>query len=564
MVKKIIETDLRRILESLGYQPADSLLYISKDAQFGDYSTNVPLQLAKLQSKNSKQSPLVIANEITEKLKSSDSAQDHCSEIKVAGAGFINFFIKDQFLIKNLDTLSHIDKIAKPRNILVEYAQPNTHKLFHLGHLRNIVLGESICRILESQGEKVFRANYQGDIGLHVAKALWAITQSMPIPEELGVEKKADFLGNAYVTGAQAYEQDPRIKGEIDHINNNLYQKDPKVMNLWQETRSWSLDYFESIYKRLGVKFDKLFFESEAESLGKKLVEKNLHKVFQIDQKAVIFPGQKYGLHTRVFITKAGNPTYEAKDLGLAQIEYNTFPFDLAIHVVASEQSDYFKVVFKALEMIDPRFSKKQYHLSYGMVNLKTGKMSSRQGEVVTADWLFAEVKRCVMELMKQNRLDSSQDVVEKVSIGAIKFSLLKFSTETDMSFDIDRSIAIQGDSGPYVQYAYARIKSVLGHAGTDLATKGVPLRGLETEERQVLRQLMYFSEIVEEAGAKYSPNLIASYLLDLSKFFNLFYQTHRILQSEKKKFRLQLSEATGEVIHKGLMLLGIEAPERM
>ena len=288
----------------------------------------------------------------------------------------------------------------------------------------------------------------------------------------------------------------------------------------------------------------------------------NLGKVFEENEGAIIFPGEKYGLHNRVFITSAGHATYEGKEMGLAALEYDSFNYDKSIHVVASEQEGYFQVVIKAIELVFPHLKDKKYHLSYGVVDLKEGKMSSRLGNVVTVDDLYHLVCEKVREVMKQNRLEVDQEVVKKVAIGAIKFSYLKYSPEPNIIFDLEKSVSLQGDSGPYLQYTYARIKSVLKKS-----SPGEILYGkvqLEYQEREILRQLMYFQEIVEQVSSSYHPNQLASYLVELSKLYNLFYQENRIIGSEKMSFRLKLSSEVGEVLKKGLYLLGIESVDRM
>ena len=563
--QKIIN-DLKTAIKTLGFGETKIQLSIPETIEFGDYSTNIALQLSKQEGKKTYHSPHEIASDIVEKL----NHPEYLERVETAGPGFIYFYIKDSYLIKNLEGIKSrkVSPHAQKR-MLVEYAHPNTHKAFHIGHLRNIILGESLARLLEDYGHDIFRANYQGDIGLHVAKAIWGI-KKLGVPEEsLGVKEKAEFLGRAYATGAQAYEAEEEAKQEIVEINKALYRKDPEIIEIWKTTRQWSLDYFDLIYKRLGSKFDRLFFESETESLGKEIVQKHLGRVFEEDQGAIIFPGKKYGLHNRVFITSAGNPTYEAKDMGLGFIEIDTFPFDLAIHVVASEQAGYFQVIFKALELIDPKFTGKEVHLSYGMVNLISGKMSSRTGQVITAEGLIESVKSKVAEVMKESRLDAPDEVVEKVAIGAIKFSMLKYSPSSDIAFDIEQSVSLQGDSGPYLQYTYARTRSVLRNV-RGLKIEDSTLRmedreiDLDPEERAVLRLLEYFPLIVEKSAIELSPTALTEYLLELSRAFNVFYQNCPILKSDKAVLRVQLTKVVGDTIEKGLYLLGIEAPERM
>lgn len=570
MLKQQLIESLKTTVKELGYQTSDIVCDIPKNPLFGDYTTNIALQLAKLEGKKGKQSPIEIANEIVTSVKSHESNMQYLGKIEVAGNGFINFFIKDEVLIKNTDGLDLLKSTVGPHKVLVEYGHVNPLKEVHIGHLRTFILGESLCRVFESLGMEVFRANYQGDIGLHIAKAIWGMSKArvlrtlkkMDSPTaKLTHEEKAKFLGQAYAKGNVSYDEDPNAKKEIDKINFQLYQKDPAIKEVYQLAIDWSLEYFQPIYELLGVKYDRCFFESEVFENGRKLIMDNIGKVFVKNDGAIIYPGEKEGLHNRVFITSAGNPTYEGKEVGLAQLEYDTFNYDKSIHVVASEQEGYFQVVIKAIEAIFPYLRGKKEHLSYGVVDLKEGKMSSRTGNVITVDDLYHVVSEKVREVIKNSRLEVDQDTVRKVALGAIKFSYLKFSPRPNIVFDLEQSVSLDGDSGPYLQYTYARIQSVLKNSKKDMEFNEIKL---EKAERALLRQLTYFQEIVESVAESYHPNLLASYLMDLARLYNLFYAECRIIGSEKEEFRLKISSEVAKVLKKGLYLLGVEAPERM
>lgn len=559
MLKQKILQDLKKAVEDLGYKSTDILLSIPKNPIFGDYTTNVALQLAKIKPPNSKQSAKVIASEILQKW----GKPTYLDKVEIAGEGFINFFIKDEELVKNADSLDILRKTKSPKKILVEFGHVNPLKEVHIGHLRTFILGESLCRIFEILGHEVFRANYQGDIGLHIAKAIWGIKRLGLPSKELNLEEKAKFLGQAYAQGNTAYDENPEAKKDIDQINTKLYQKDPQLKEIYDLARSWSLEYFEPIYELLGIKYDRCFFESEVFESGKKIVMENLGKTFKENEGAIIFPGEEYGLHNRVFITSAGNSTYEAKEIGLAELEYDSFNYQNSIHVVACEQEGYFQVVIKAIELVFPYLKGKKHHLSYGVVDLKEGKMSSRTGNVVTVNDLFEVVCEKVRELIKASRIKIDQELVKQVALGAIKFSYLKFSPRPNIIFDLEESVSLDGDSGPYLQYTHARIQSVMKNSklGMEFEYEGLKL---ESIERAILRQLVFFQETVEEVATSYHPNILATYLIELSKLYNLFYQQCRIIGSEKEAFRLKLSSEVGKVLKTGLHLLGIEAPERM
>jgi arginyl-tRNA synthetase len=323
------------------------------------------------------------------------------------------------------------------------------------------------------------------------------------------------------------------------------------------------LEYYDTFYSRFTTKFNKLYFESEVAEEGKKIVRQNIGQVFNESEGAVIFKGEKYGLHTRVFITSDGNTTYEGKDMALAYKQFADFPFDLNIHVVANEQTGYFQVVIKALELVDPKFKGREYHLPMGMVNLVGRKISSRTGDILTVDGLLEEVK----ELLP---VKSSEEINEAVAIGAVKYSVLKAQPTLNVAFDIKQSVNLEGNSGPYLQYTYARTKSVISKAGPSVMPKSCHLQvsyTINKEELHILRYLYRFPEAVEEAAKRYGPNLICNYLYELAQRFNTFYNQHSILSADNKdskEFRLILTAVVSQIIKNGLILLGIEALEKM
>lgn len=577
MLKIRLEEDLKKLVDELGFQVGDVVCNIPKNSSFGDYTTNLALQLANQQGVFDKQSPIDIAKKISVAIAKKIEELEYIQKVEIAGPGFINIYLKESSLMDSLEKVCDYSYLVNPKldtngdrkKILVEFGHPNTHKEFHIGHMRDIIIGESISRILEGVGNKVFRVNYQGDIGLHVAKALWGLEKvKMQNAKVKSLQQKAHFLGQAYAAGSKAYEEDEKAKADVLEINNRIYQRDPKIIKLWEKTRKWSLDYYDQIYKVMGVSFDRLFFESEVEALGKQLVLENLGKVFEEDQGAIIFRGELHGLHNRVFVTSAGHPTYEGKEVGLAKIEYEEFNYDKSIHVVANEQDGYFQVAFRAIELVFPHLIGKKYHLSYGFVDLKEGKMSSRTGQVVTFDWLFSEIKNRVEKIMKSASErglgnEEREQIIDMVSIGAIKFTILKFAPSTNISFDLEKSVALEGDSGPYIQYTYARAKSVLRNANYDYQPTEIEAT-LEKEERDLLRSIEHFTSFIEESALSLHPNILCGYLLDIGKLFNLFYQKHSIIKGEKSEFRLALTCAVAVILKQGLYLLGIDSPERM
>lgn len=529
--------------------------------EFGDFSSNIALRAG---NKN----PRAYAQEIIEKLQKDRQLAKVVEKIEAAGAGFINFWLKKEYLTDNLKSITDLgdqygmSKDSTAKKIMVEFAHPNTHKPFHIGHLRNITTGEAISRLLISQGGEVIRVNYQGDVGLHIAKAIRGI-EKLGFADPKDVKARAEFLGKAYVTGNQAYEEGGEEKEKIHKINEELYSKTNQELNkLYELTRRWSLDYLDTIYQRVSTKFDRLYFESEVAQEGKNKAESGLKEgILEKSDGAVIFPGEKYGLHSRVFITSLGVPTYEAKDLGLALIQFGEYNPDVILHIVGPEQSEYFKVIFKALELIEPETKGREVHIPYGWVKLKKGKMSSRSGNVVLGDWLLDEVKDRIIEKHK-----TGNDIAEQIAVGAVKYSFLKCGLTQEIAFDIDESISVEGNSGPYLQYTVARINSVVtkqiaNDVKSDLSGQNSKLN---QEEILILRALSRFFEVVTLSAKTYSPNLLCNYLYDLASKFNTFYNKHKIIGGESEDFKLLLTESTGQVLKNGLNLLGIQTPEKM
>ena len=452
---------------------------------------------------------------------------------------------------------------------MIEFAHPNTHKSFHIGHLRNIITGEAIARILINAGAKVIRANYQGDVGMHIAKCLYGVRKlesEFKSVKNKPITDKVTFLSQAYVFGSKAYEEDESKQAEIKQINQQIYQKAGSLKSIYNLTRKWSLTYFDLIYERLDVKFDRLYFESEVFKRGKEIVLSQLEKgTFKKSQAAIIFPGEKYGLHSRVFITQEGTATYEAKDLALAELQFKEYQPEEIIHVVAPEQTDYFKVVFKALEFILPASKDKEKHLQYGWVRLKKGKMSSRLGNVVEARWLLDEIKKALAGLVS-DEIKLSADTPEKISQAAVKYAFLKTELKTTINFDIKESISLSGDSGPYLLYTYARIKSIFRKLGKRIKKQTADWSNLNGPEKQLILQLALFPEICQQAARNLEPGEVSKYLFDLTQKFNHYYHLTPILKSEPgvREARLALSKATLQVIENGLYLLGIKTVDKM
>ena len=569
MICDILENSIKTALWSLkvdGKNPTINLEH-PEELTHGDYSSNIAMILAKQVSQNPRELAEKIVEEILER------KPEEVSKVEVAGPGFINFYLSTNFLVsQSKEILNEGEKFGLNKNLkgektVVEYTDPNPFKEFHIGHLMSNAIGESISRIVEANGAKVMRACYQGDVGLHVAKTIWAIRQ---VDGDLKKIMTAEELGRAYKNGSIAYELGEKAKKEIIEINRKIYDRSDKGINkIYDNGIKISLKYFEDIYKILGTKFDNYFLESKTGPFGKEIVEKNIGKVFEKSEGAVIFKGENYGLHTRVFINKEGLPTYEAKELGLAKVKYDKTKYDKSIVVTGNEINEYFKVLLKAMSLIYPELALKTKHVSHGMLRLPEGKMSSRTGDVIGANYLIDKIKAEVAEKIVDREMPDSEkkNITEKVAVGALKYSILKQVNGKDIIFDFDKSISFEGDSGPYLQYSYARARSILRKASEENIKKVDWKKILHEKEENNLEKMLYrFPEVVERAGREYSPHYIATYLIELASTFNGFYAMGKIVDKAdiKSSYKVALTEAFSIVLKNGLNLLGIQAPEKM
>lgn len=567
-----IKTALQIALKSLGMSLAEITLEHPADAEHGDFATNVALTLAK----QAKSNPRELASKIVEiLLQTKIHAVD---KIEIAGPGFINFYLSKRFftteieaIIKKGDSYGYSNE-WRGRKVLVEYTDPNPFKEFHIGHLMSNAIGESIARLIGSQGAKVRRMCYQGDFGMHVAKTMWALLKhesEMP-NKRAPLSIRAAFLGMAYVLGSKAYEEDLTAKAEIEALNKKIFEgKDRKLMKLYKIGRKWSLLNFEEIYKKLGTKFDYYYLESEVAHDGVALVEEFLQKgIFEKSEGAIVFKGEKHDpkLHTRVFINSQGIPTYEAKELGLNTKKWKKVRADKSIIVTANEQADYFRVVLKALELIEPEARKVTEHVSHGMLRFASGKMSSRTGNVITGESLIKSIEAMVMEKLAERDMDAKQkaETAEIIAVAAIKYSILKQVTSSDIIYDVDKSISFEGDSGPYLLYTAVRAQSVLEKAKKEKIKPAVVNKDEITNT--LMRHLSRFGEVVSRSAEEKAPHYIATYLIELSSMFNAWYANTQIVNKEdvESSQKVALTQAVRIVLENGLKLLGMKVPEKM
>ncbi|MDA8611499.1 arginine--tRNA ligase, partial [Candidatus Pacebacteria bacterium] len=481
-MKEILENEIRGILTGLGLEEVPFVVEHPSDFSNGDYSTNVAMLAAKSQGKNPKE----VAEQISKALGS--VSLDDIDKVEVAGPGFINIYLSKKFFetavreVINQGSNYGLNERLEKQKTIIEFTDPNPFKKFHIGHMMSNSIGEALCRISEWNGADVKRMVYQGDIGLHIAKAVWGMVQNraaFPHDEDSN-DVKVRFLSNAYAFGAKEYESDERAKKEIIVTNKMLFEKSNHELNIYYEKgRKWSLEEFEKIYKRLGTKFDFQILESEMAELAKSTVMDGLEKnIFEESDGAIVYKGEKVGLHTRVFINSNGLPVYEAKELALASAKEKLYPYEKSIIVTGNEIAEYFKVVMAAMKETFPEKQAKTTHLPHGMLRLPSGKMSSRTGSVIAAEDLIDDVRDRVIEKMSNSEKsqefsnEEKKNIAEDVAVAAIKYSILKQAPGRDIIFDIDKSLSFEGDSGPYLQYTAIRSKSILEKADAE----GVPV----------------------------------------------------------------------------------------
>jgi arginyl-tRNA synthetase len=522
------------------------------DEQFGDFATNVAMQLGGRLHKN----PREIAVALASKLHN----QPGIADVQIAGPGFINIRLTDSALLaqihstENISVSENVKVKIDAQEILVEFGDPNPFKEMHIGHLYSYIVGDSISNLLESSGAMVQRLSYHGDVGRHVARALWGMKKE---GAKIGfVNSDKTNIGHYYTLGAQADESDEQAKREIDKINQAIYNQSDPTDGLYEWGREFSFKHFDKVLKELGIKTDKRYLESESTPAGLETVRKHIGKVFKESEGAVIFEGEKVGLHTRVFITSKGLPTYEAKDLGLVELKSKDYPNAArSIIITANEQTEYFKVMLAALKEFDEQLANKTKHIAHGFLSLSTGKMSSRTGNIYSAQDLLDGVRSEV------ERKYPDTDVKDIVYLAAVKYSMLKHRLGQDIVVDVKESVSLEGNSGPYLQYAHARARNIMAKAGE---VKDAYSTDLDDNERSLARKLSEYPEAVEKATNELLPHHVATYLYELSQVFNRFYEKSRVIGDEREAIRLKLVEKYADRLKEGLELLGIIAPDKM
>lgn len=526
------------------------------DEQFGDYATNVALKLAGQLQKP----PREIADKLADRLH--QDLKEYIQDITVAGPGFINLKLIDQALLQAADTQP--SKSLQGKTIVAEYSDPNPFKVLHAGHLYTSLVGDAVANLMAAAGAEVKRVNFGGDVGLHVGKTMWAIITELEgeQPEKLSTigNDKLGWLSQQYVKGNQAYEHDEAAKTEIDQLNKRVYQihadddHDSPLAQIYWTCRQWSYDGFEKLYKQLGmVPFTKYYPESDVAELGLQTVKQHIGPVYEQSDGAVIFRGEDHGLFTQVFISSAGLPTYAAKDVGLIYHKQQDFKPDKSFIITDLAQKDHLAVVLKSISLFEPELAATTTNYGHGQIKLAGGvKMSSRLGNILRADDILEAAAEAAQQL--------SNNETNETILGAVRYAFLRTRIGGDIIYDPKESVSLEGNSGPYLQYAHARARSILAKAEGGAGK----IENLEPGERLLVRKLSEYAEVVDLAVAELMPHHVANYLYELAQTFNRFYENNRVIGDPRQAQRLKLVEQYADTLRSGLSLLGIASPDKM
>lgn len=554
-----IKNNLKQAIKDLYNLDFEPELTPSPDNIDADYSTNAPLKLAKIIHK----SPMQIAEELNNKFN-----------VNISNPGFLNFRLDDSFLNNSINNLyNNFENSIKSnefagQTVICEFSDPNPFKVLHVGHLYTSIVGDAISKLYEHAGAKVIRANFGGDVGLHVAKTMYVLRDKNP--DEL----KIDDIARCYVEGTALYEEDETARQEITKLNKEIYKinsenlHNSELAELYWKGRELSYQYFDDFYASIGVKFDKYYPESTVANLGLQKVKEELEKgVYEMSNGAVIFNGEKYGLHTRVFINQEGVPTYEAKDVGLIFTKWQDWHFDKSIVITGSEQLDYMKVVLKSVEQYAPELVAKTDHLIHGLVKLPGNvKMSSRKGNFLKA----VDVLDMINTELEQEYHSKDQTV----SLAATKYALLKYKMGGNIIFDPKESVKMTGNSGPYLLYSAVRAKKILARSvgnaqrvsirDNGSERSGERVRVLTLPERCLMKKLLEYKAVLEEATTEMAPHKLANFLYEIAQAFSRFYEGCPVVGCEHEAERMKLVKVYLDTMTHGLDLLGIKIPEEM
>ena len=606
-IRKKLEGIIRRVF---GVE-TEVEVTLAPEAFSGDFATNVAMKIAgevnrKLREEEGfaekfkgvfegKANPREVAEVLRREFLKTEGDKLPEFEVEVAGAGFLNFTPRDEFYLRFIEdigeNLENFRKKISPdeykgKMVVCEFSDPNPFKVLHVGHLYTSVVGDAISRLIEEGGGRVVRVNFGGDVGLHVAKTIYMLSLAFTI----------DDIAKAYVQGTRKYEEDEEAKREITRLNKMIYkiaelgegneagldEEERKVAEIYWRGRELSYQYFKDFYREIGVKFDKFYPESTVAGMGlKKVLEEKERGVYSESDGAVVFRGEEFGLHTRVFVNKEGLPTYEAKDVGLLFAKWADYKFDESVVITGNDIIDYMKVVLKSVEQYAPELVKRTTHITHGNVRLPGNeKMSSRKGNFVKAV--------AVLELVKSTLAASSAsaDDFNKIALGAIKYFFLRYKIGGNIVFDAEESVSLNGNSGPYLQYSVVRGRKILlacspsstdalltrrmsntSRSATPVSSDNIATKTsykMNKYERSLNKKFVQYPEVLRGAIREKAPHLLANYLFELAQEFSRFYENCPVLGSEVEAERKKFVQVFTKMMEHGLGILGIDVPDEM
>lgn len=517
------------------------------EAQFGDYATNVAMQLAKQVGQN----PRAIAEKVAEKLSETGDYE----AVEVAGLGFINIRLRDTALL-DLTRREPLPGRAG-QTVVIETNNPNPFKAMHIGHAYNAILGDTIANLLAVDGAKTYRVSYHGDVGLHVGKSMYSLLKfvdgDIAKLEAIPPAERNSFMSKMYAEGSKAYKEDEAAKAEIDNLAKQSFEpKSGLYIQIYDMCKAWSFEQIDALVARLGnVPTERRFLESDTDMRGVPIVKAHVPDVFQESDGALVFKGSDYGAFDNAFVASNGSGLYAARDLGLMVLKNEYYHADKSYIITGGEQRDYFKGVIAAAELCLPELKGVTVNIPTGLVKLTTGKMSSRNGDVIEVSWLFDEFAKAI-----EARGGVADDAI---IAGALRYQFLKVKIGGDVIFDVNEAVSLTGNTGSYLQYAHARARRILEK--TESVTMPTEVR---SEDRLLVRKLGEYSEVANVAKTALEPHHICNYLFELAQEFNRYYEKNQVVGSEHEQHRAGLVALYVDTLRAGLMILGIVAPDKM
>jgi arginyl-tRNA synthetase len=544
---------------------------VPANPEHGEWSTNIALTQAKSVGLPPRQIAETLVNQLRQ--------QQLFTQVTIAGPGFINLVLQPHTYIEALNTLDskfgQLD-LGQGQQVMMEFGQPNTHKAFHVGHLKSAISGLALVGLLENYGYQVIKANFYGDVGMHVAKCTWGAKQ-LGLPagvETMNVHERMKWIDRCYVHGANEFKDNPQAEAEIRQINTEIYNHaDTENLKLYEQLKQWSLEHLNDAFAQIGVVYDRQYPESEVFAPAAEIVKRHQESIFTFNDGAWIFDGKSVGLTTWVFLTGEGHPTYEAKDLALAELKFQEYPqLTKSLYTTSVEQSERFKVMFYVLGLIYPDLAGKSKHIPFGWLLRDNKKTSSRMGDSIKGMDIIAEAQAQAEKLIAEtkNYTDSEKtEIAHTVAMAGLKFLILSHEFHKDINYDPEQFVSFDGFSGPYLLYALSRAQSIWRQAEQNTPQFGkYQISELKVEIEQKLGKLLLrYPEFTQAASENYAPHLLCNYLYDVAQTFNQFYTQCSVLNADtqtQKESRLALTAIVVHVLESGLRTLGIKPLARM